>query len=368
MRGPADQCGAMETNTSPSAVPVVAWPDWSGSNPYQRLFYDALEPHGFTWLRDVGLTFGQVRAACPEPGILHLHWPYAFWRSRGAAATRQWRALVRFALGLRWERARGTTVVWTVHDLEHLGGDRAVDGSGRKIVYEAADLVIHHTEWSRRELHRRWGPPRRTDIVMPHGSYVGALPEPADPNTTRRSLGLAGRRLLLCFGRLDAYKGFDLVPEVARILDGQVHFVVTGPAGSLGRTLGTGNPHLTVLEGRRSDQELADLLRACDGVVLPYRTITSSGALVLALSAGRGVIASDLPPFRELLSRSEAAVLVPPTVDDLVAGVHRYFEREPEDRGSAARALADRWNWADVVRPVARELVSVRATRRASSA
>ena len=42
------------------------------------------------------------------------------------------------------------------------------------------------------------------------------------------------------------------------------------------------------------DAELSNLVAACDVVVLPYRHVYQSGALVLAMTYGKAIIASNL--------------------------------------------------------------------------
>ncbi len=338
---------------------IVAWPDWSGANPYQRLFYEALEPHGFEWVQGVPLRFDAVLDPRARIRLLHLHWPYAFWRSRGASKIRRWRALSRFALGLRAARARGVRVVWTVHDLEHPGGDEGFDRLGLRSVHRAAELVIHHTEWSREAARRRLGAAPGAELVMPHGSFDGALPEPAPRDAVRRELGLpVDRPVFVSVGRLDRYKGLDLLAAAAAAVGPDVHFVVAGEPGDLtAATLVDAGPRLTVLPERQTDQRLADLLEASDGIVLPYRRITTSGALIAALTAGRGVVASDLPPFREVLRPApEAGVLVSPTAEGIARGVRDFLAVSPAARGRAARTLADSLEWAELVPPVARAL------------
>lgn len=340
-------------------IRVVAWPDWSDANPYQQLFYEALRPHGIEWLRDVPLRGDALFALDPPVDVLHIHWPYAYWRSRGASQLRQWRALARFRLVLRAARRRGIRVVWTVHDLEHLGGDRTVDSVGTRVVYRAADLVLHHTDWSAAEADARFGPPRLTTLVVPHGNYDGVFPEARPATETRAELGIPPRsRVLLCFGKLDEYKGPDLALEAfARLPDEDFHLVIAGEprAGFVLDENALGRRNVSYLPGRLSDARLSDLLEASDGAFLPYRRVTTSGALMAALTRGRGVVATDLPPFREVVREaSQASVLVPTGhVSALAEGVRSYFDVDPSVRGFNARALADRFEWARLVEPVA---------------
>ena len=51
------------------------------------------------------------------------------------------------------------------------------------------------------------------------------------------------------------------------------------------------------------------LFWAADLVVLPYKRIYQSGVLLTALSYGKAVIASDLPPFTEILEDGSNGLL-----------------------------------------------------------
>jgi beta-1,4-mannosyltransferase len=106
------------------------------------------------------------------------------------------------------------------------------------------------------------------------------------------------------------------------------------------------------------DDVMSDLYAAADCVLLPYRWITGSGALLTALTLRRAVVASDLPFFRsELTDEPTAGVLVPRgDVAALANGVRAFFASDVGARHAAARRLADRLAWADVVKPVAERL------------
>jgi len=50
-----------------------------------------------------------------------------------------------------------------------------------------------------------------------------------------------------------------------------------------------------------NDQERDAWFKACDILVVPYRRIYNSGVLMMGLSYGKTVIASDLPANREII-------------------------------------------------------------------
>jgi glycosyltransferase involved in cell wall biosynthesis len=99
-------------------------------------------------------------------------------------------------------------------------------------------------------------------------------------------------------------------------------------------------------------------MSASDAVLLPYRAVTGSAALLSALASGRGVIASDLPFFREVLAgEPDAGVLVPGR--DADAWAHRmldYLAVPAAVRRAAALRLAGRYSWDRCVEPLVEAL------------
>ena len=102
---------------------------------------------------------------------------------------------------------------------------------------------------------------------------------------------------------------------------------------------------------RVSDQEFSDYANASDILLFPYRSVTGSGALLAALTLGKGVIASDLPFFRDVLGGYEnAGLLVSPTTpEQLSEAIIQYLQISSKTREDAACDLASRFRWDDVV-------------------
>src|SRR5262245_57621059 len=101
-------------------------------------------------------------------------------------------------------------------------------------------------------------------------------------------------------------------------------------------------------------QRLADFIHAADSVLMPYRNITGSSALLASLSLGRGVIASDLAFFREIPApEPKAGVLfIPSDARDIARAIDVFFSVPAESRHAAARRIANRYDWDPVIRPV----------------
>ncbi|HNB53266.1 MAG TPA: glycosyltransferase family 4 protein [Anaerolineales bacterium] len=118
------------------------------------------------------------------------------------------------------------------------------------------------------------------------------------------------------------------------------------------------SPNLT-LTGFIPNADLPRYQAACDLLLMPYQrhVAASSGGdiapylspmkLFEYLAAGRAILSSDLPVFREVLN-PENAVLLPPDNADAWVNAIRELHAHPEKRtalGSRARQDAEKYTW-----------------------
>ena len=104
-----------------------------------------------------------------------------------------------------------------------------------------------------------------------------------------------------------------------------------------------------------SSQNVADYAAVSEAFLLPYRKITTSGALQAAFTFQKGVVASDLPYFRETLGEDENAGRLFNVGDAsaLAVAIREYLNIPTELRATAASEVAKRHSWETVVLPVA---------------
>jgi len=333
-------------------------------NPYFSLCHSALAKHGVAVSDDLEIDLKWMDRRAGDLDAVHLHWPERFWRrgefatvSRAQRAALAFDRLLQLTRFLRGARRRGIRCLWTVHNLEPHEGAYRWDRYGYRLVARECDLVICHSESAAEAVRSRYRPRGRV-VVMPIGDPASAYPPPSPRGDVLAALRLdPGRPVVCCLGRLRDYKGLDVACAAIERLDGQVQLVIGGPrqAGFDASRLAASAPDtLVTIDRALSDQEFSDLTAASDAVLLPYVAITGSSALMAALGLGRGVVASDLPYFQEILAPEPDAGLLVSGRDpaNWAHAILEFLHRPASTRHHAALRLAARYSWDRAVEPL----------------
>lgn len=211
--------------------------------------------------------------------------------------------------------------------------------------------------------------------IEAHSSVLRNAVRP--PDRTPSPLPFAPPRLL-CLGRLNRQKGFDLALRAVAALAGRfpdVQVVIAGdgderaPLEALAQSLGIADR--CDWRGWVSPGDVAGTIDEATIVVLSSRY---EGLPLVALETAwmaRPAVATRVGGMAEVVRDGETGVLVEPeNVDDLAAGIARLLERPEEARrmGMAARARVERdFGWDDCVAAydaLYRRLGALTATRR----
>jgi glycosyltransferase involved in cell wall biosynthesis len=333
-------------------------PDYRTANPYQTLLYDQLDPAFQVTAGDVDAARSALRSApWGSRVVFHLHWEDALYRMAPDEASARAQADA-FVEAMGAFRDAGGILVWTLHNAQpHDDRWLAVHADLVRTLASACDLALVHgptaAGWAVRE---RGIDPHRLAIV-PHGHYrLVHRPRPESRAAERAALGLPeAARVLLLIGRLGAYKGAaELLRAFATLDRAEVWLVIAGkqvePLGPLLAELPEPlRARIRVDDRFLSAAEIDQRLAACDAVVLPYRRILSSGAVLLALGAARPVIVPDAPPLLETVQDGRNGLVYPADrADGLVAALARFVAL-PADRRAAleveAARTADGHDW-----------------------
>ena len=357
---------------------IASLPPPIPQNPYQRLLYEGLSREGVVLVESEKLSLGWLWRSRGEIDVLHFHWPEAYYRHRAAATplalALSWLRLGLFGLRLLAARWTGYVLVWTVHQVRpHESPSPPLDRAGTFLLARAAHLLVAHDRSTAEQAVEAFGRSRRPGLVA-HGSYVGVYPAGRGRAAVRAELGLPEDAfVLLSFGHLRRYKGLDLLldafastggslPEARLVLAG---LALDGDEGDAVTSAAERDARVVPLLGFVPDERVAELFGAADVVALPRPDGGTSGALILALSLGRPVVAADVPAYADLLGEPPAGWLFAPgDAAALTGAIRRAAEAPPDElrrNREAALRRARSLRWEDSCRTFAELLHGIRS-------
>lgn len=282
---------------------MLAWPAFrkESANPHAALLARELIGLG------VCLVDWTPSRALLRPGDLwHLHHPETVLYRRSLAASSL--ETLMFLSLLLLARVRGVPILWTIHDLG--SNDRLhprLESWFWRVFIARVDAFVCLSEQTRTmALERFPGLVGRPAHIVPHGHYRDAYPRTVSRETARQRLSLPPEAtVLLHFGLMRPYKN---VPHLIRTFRAApkrvaVLMVVGKPYdGAIEREIrdaanGASNVRLDLRWIPPEDVQV--FFVASDLVVLPYRRILNSGAVMLALTFARPVLVPDLGAMRD---------------------------------------------------------------------
>jgi len=366
---------------------IASIPSTNFSNPYIDLFYCALANHGIVHVDEFLFDKQWVLTKMDCFDAVHFHWPETIWRNysnpwlswlASSDIRGSWRLstliskIFKVALkkqSLSWFseivdllRSHNKKIIWTWHNFEpHENADH-FDREAQYFLAQRADLIIFHNKISEKKCRDDYLINCDT-VIMPHGNYKGVYPPPDKRDSILRSLGLDDSIPIVgMLGNVRSYKGLDVALDACFLLKGKIQFLCVGrPNSSFNwdyiENKAAKIKYCKLLPEYISDQDFSNYASIMDLILLPYRQVTGSGALMAALTLGRGVVASDLPFFNDILSLNpNAGLLVSPKAQSLAVGIERFLEIPNFQRSQAALELADLYDWDSVVSTVVDKL------------
>ena len=129
---------------------------------------------------------------------------------------------------------------------------------------------------------------------------------------------------ILFFGRIDFYKGVDILISAYQksFLPKQHIKLVIAGRGDLSQSNNLIDENVILLNRYIENSELASLINYSSFIVLPYRTVTQSGVLKSAYAFDKPVVATKVGSFvAEIKDREEGILVNPSDEKDLCRGL-----------------------------------------------
>jgi glycosyltransferase involved in cell wall biosynthesis len=278
-------------------------------------------PEGWRGAARVPRFARQLRARRPEVFHAHLTWPRGCKFGLAAAVL-----------------ARIPAIVAT----EQLFVETAPDKSAyfqQRFIARGVDRYIAVSGEVARRLDETFQIPLRKLVVIPNGIPVTAFSRPPSPTLRKTLTGPVERPIILTLARLDKQKGHPyLLRAAVQVPDALFLLAGDGPerAGLENLVQQLGIAGRVLFLGYR--QDIADLLKICDMMVLPSLYEGLPLSILEAMAAGKPVIATNIGGTNEAVIDGQTGLLVPPADPPALAAAIRKLIENPLLAGKLAAA------------------------------
>lgn len=217
------------------------------------------------------------------------------------------------------------TFVYAVHE-DPYGTKEAAHPLMRfieRFIFNHADAVIAHSRYVAHAI----GPYMhgRPLHVLPLGAYTAACP------ALKPTVSSAAEPLrVLFFGRLEEYKGLDLLLAAFELLKNRrvsIALTLSGRGDLSAEFLRTAR-ELGVIIDRRwiPPQEVCPLLGTADVLVLPYVAASQSGVVSLGLGVGLPLVVTNVGGLPEYVEDGVSGFVVAPSAEAIADALKRYAD------------------------------------------
>ncbi len=234
----------------------------------------------------------------------------------------------------------------------------------QNIIYNTfADYIIVHNQFSYDTLMKniKIKKPEKVTIIK-HGGYLDHIGDKPEKEEVRKELGLdKNGKYILFFGQIKKVKGLDILLEAMSLIPDDIKLVIAGKPWKADFLTYDKLIEKYALKSRVvkmirfiDDDEREKLFFAADVNVLPYRVIYQSGVLLMAMSHGLPVIASDLPANKETITHNKNGMLFESeNSKSLSHELMDFFEDESKRKVlsvNAGKTIAEEFSWDNIAK------------------
>jgi glycosyltransferase involved in cell wall biosynthesis len=275
------------------------------SNPYNSQIYDNIVNENV-----IVHDYSDVRLLTKSSEIVHIHWPeYFYFFTEPSAVKMFWKASVRMSV-LYLSKLWGTKVFWTIHNLEpHECRRPAVEKFFMNLLAFRVDSLILLNHNSHQQIQKRYPVLKNKQAnFIPHCHLREIYKTDLDKKQAKNIYGFEAEDIVLGhFGRIRRYKNIhSLIRSFRGLKNPRLRLMISGECADpeLRDELSNeakGEPRIRLHLEDLSNQQLANVVTACDLAVLPYHSVLNSGTAFLALSLNRPILLPSTPAIQELI-------------------------------------------------------------------
>lgn len=333
----------------------VAFYPGDGWHAYQESMRVALSKHNIHAYAATGFSNESI-IEDDKTDIFHFHWIERLWDTDGF--WHQLRLIIGVYRFLRLAKKRGKVITWSVHNHYPHENLRVTHRLGLKLFAKMCDAIYVHSHWSKQWVKENLAPVCEP-VVVYHGNFKEIFNFDLDVGAVKQLYTSSDVPLIGILGMIRNNRGHERVIKAIRESSLNVKLLIAGKASSepylLGlKSLASGDERIIFDIRRLSDKEYQGVASACDMLILSYKNITTSGALLSAWTMGTPVITTPLPYFEELLGvqKESGVVLKNLETQSIVFAIKELLTVPKSVRKKAAKNMANRFDWDSIILPM----------------
>jgi beta-1,4-mannosyltransferase len=283
-----------------------------GANPYQELLYSELRnKHSsdrFSYLNTSIISFPFYFIIFSWKrlqgyNVIHIHWLIFHISHKFPLAKRVSYYYTIFCI---WSiKLLGYKLVWTVHETTTHDNWTINDVGISRYLSQYSDAKIIHSRHTLDQMNELKMSTVNSKVI-PIGAY-NIYPNKISREQARKKLNLSKDEfVILFFGIIRTYKGVEDLIDVFKSLDFEnTRLVIAGKcreeaiANKINRLI-KDNAQIDFYDFFIPDEDVATYFKACDIVCLPFKKITTSSSVLLAMGFKKPVIAPYIEAIREI--------------------------------------------------------------------
>jgi glycosyltransferase involved in cell wall biosynthesis len=232
-----------------------------------------------------------------------------------------------------------------------------------RLVYKIPNVLLVTTQRARRQLMEEFSVPKEKIKVMSIGLNEEMPITSLTALEARRRLGYDAKdKIILFFGKMDEYKGLDMLidafdqlkkPELKLLIAGLFRSEVY--RGKILSAVASArmSSAIQLQERHVPNEDVEIFFKAADVLCLPYRNIYQSGLVFLALCFGIPVVATDVGSLREFVDENTGVIATTNDAPGLALALRGFFNRQDQFNREKIAGAAKKYKWENVCQALA---------------
>ncbi|ELY77130.1 group 1 glycosyl transferase [Natrinema gari JCM 14663] len=286
--------------------------------------------------------------------IVHIHWLEGLYKGSSKYETLIKSLLL--PIDLLLAQLLGIPIVWTVHNIKpHDTTYPRLYGVLGHLFSRVATTIHVHDESTVAEIISSYRLPtsvRQKCEVIPHGNYIENYPNDVGQGEARSQLEVGSDETVYLFlGLIRPYKGVtELIKSFNTLEESNSRLIIAGKPESKEYNeqltqLVAGDDRIDYRPEFVPGEELQLYFNAADVAVFPFRSVLTSGSVLLALSFGCPAVVPRIGNVGEL---PQGTITYDPVGESVLEGLRKATDEDLLALGDEGRAFAERVDWGSI--------------------